>query len=124
LPAGTRWENITLKFENREDVFIKVREFEYRTNYKDMGFLGRGKDPAPSEAWALLSVLAKVGGELDIKDREAKTKYKKQKEVLSNKLMTYFGIDFDPFYPYQTYLPYKDSKSYKIRMTLIASESI
>jgi len=47
-----------------------------------MRLVGRGKSPKPSELWAFLKVLATKNGEIAIKDPEAKTKYKKQKELL------------------------------------------
>jgi len=119
LPAGTKWENIIFQFLDEENVFIKVRQYKYYTNYKEMRLVGRGKSPKPSELWAFLKVLATKNGEIAIKDPEAKTKYKKQKELLSKSLQFYFGIDLDPFYPYEAYPPYKHQESYKIRMKLI-----
>lgn len=120
LPAGTKWEDITFQFLDDENAFIKVRQHKHYTNYKEMKLVGRGKNPKPSELWAFLKVLATKNGEIAIKDPEVKTKYKKQKELLSKFLRSYFRIDLDPFYPYEVYPPYKHQKSYKIRMMLIS----
>lgn len=120
LPRGTKWENFIFKFIDKEKVLIKVKQFEYTTNYKEMGFLGRGKDPIPSEGWNFLIVLSKLMGELSIKDPEARDKYKKQKEILSRILEEYFSIDYDPFYPYDEYIKdRKEKNSYKIKIFLI-----
>jgi len=118
LPAGTNWNNITIKFENNDNVYIQAKQFKHSTNYKEMGFTGGGKDPKPSEAWTFLKVLAKVNGELTIKDPDVKDKYKKQKELLAKSLQSYFSLDYDPFYPYKSSIE-KQGDSYKIKITLI-----
>lgn len=118
LPAGTRWENITIKFLDNENVYIQVKQFNHNTNFKEMGFIGKGNNPNPSEAWEFLKILAKLNGELNIKDREARDKYKKQKEFLTNGLQSYFSLDYDPFYPYISSLE-KNGNSYKIKLALI-----
>ncbi|OGE76155.1 MAG: hypothetical protein A3C85_01670 [Candidatus Doudnabacteria bacterium RIFCSPHIGHO2_02_FULL_48_21] len=118
LPAGTKWENFTIKFLDDENIFIQVKHIKHEVNYKEMWFVGKGKNPNPSEAWVFLKVLAKVNGELTIKDAEARDKYKKQKEVLAKALQNYFLLDYDPFYPYRS-SPEKEGNSYKIKITLI-----
>ncbi len=118
LPAGTTWGNFTIKFLNDENILIQVKQFKHNTNYKKMGFVGKGKNPNPSEAWAFLRVLSKLNGELTITDKEAKDRYKKQKELLAKSLQNYFSIDYDPFYPYRSSSE-KSDNSYKIKITLI-----
>ena len=83
-----------------------------------MELVGKGKKPKPSELWTFLKVLAKVNGELTVKDTEARDKYKKQKELLAKSLQSYFSIDYDPFYPYRSSSE-KSGNSYKIKITLI-----
>lgn len=120
LPAGTKWDDITIKFEDDNNVFINVKRFKHYASYKDMGFIGKGKNPEPSEAWVFLRVLskAKIAGELTINDPNAKDKYKHQKEALTEVLQNYFSIDYDPFYPYRSSTE-KIGSSYKIKITLI-----
>lgn len=116
LPAGTNWSEIYIKFLDDERVKIKIKQFEIETDYKKMGFIGKGGKP--SEQWNFLKVLSMLNGELSIKDREAKDKYKKQKEILSKGLKDYFVIDYDPFHPYGGSTE-KTEKSYKIKLNLI-----
>ena len=117
LPRGTNWGSFIIKFLDKERVQIKVKKFEHIADYKEMGFIGRGKDPKPSEAWIFLKVLADLGGELTVKDSEAKEKYKKQKEILSQSLEDYFTLEYDPFYPYkQSIKGIKNRNSYKIKI--------
>jgi len=118
LPAGTRWENFIVKFEDDENILIKVKQFKHGAGYKELGMIGKGKSPNPSEAWNFLKVLAKCNGELTIRDKEARDKYKKQKELLSKVLQNYFSLDYDPFYPYHSSSE-KSGNSYKIKMVLI-----
>lgn len=118
LPAGTKWEQFIIQFTNEESVFVQIRQFKENFSFKDMGFADtRYKPPRPNEEWILLKILAKYNGEITRKDPDAKDTYKKQKELLSKTLQSYFGIDFDPFYPYQ------DTKSYKVKMTLFFASS-
>jgi len=118
LPAGTIWENFIIKFKDDENIFIQVGRYKHNTNYKEMGMVGKGKNPNPSEAWIFMKVLARVNGELTIKDVKAKDKYKKHKEFLLKALQNYFSLDYDPFYPYRSSSE-KNGNSYKIKITLI-----
>jgi len=118
LPAGTRWEDIIIKFLDDENIFIQVKQFKHSTSYNEIGLIGKGNNPNPSQQWTFLKVLAQVNGELTIKDLESRDKYKKQKESLTKALQDYFSIDYDPFYPYHS-SPEKQGNSYKIKITLI-----
>jgi hypothetical protein len=80
--------------------------------------IGKGKVPEPSEQWLFMKVLAQYQGEITIRDPEAKDKYKKQKQALTETLRNYFSIDYDPFYPYHS-CPEKAGNSYKIKLLLI-----
>jgi len=118
LPAGIRWEEMIIKFLDKENIYIRIRQFEHHADYQDMGFVGKGKNPNPSELWVFLRVLSKLNGEITVKDDEVRDKYKKQKELLAKALQSYFSIDYDPFYPYQSSSE-KSGNSYKIKITLI-----
>jgi hypothetical protein len=118
IPAGTHWNNVIIKFLDNEKVEIYVKKLKHTTNYKEMGMLGKGKVPEPSEQWLFMKVLAQCNGEIAIKDPEAKDKYKKQKQALTEILRNYFSIDYDPFYPYKSCLE-KGGNSYKIKIMLI-----
>lgn len=118
LPAGTRWENFIIKFVDDENVDIQVGQFKHTANYKDIVHLGKGKIPKPSVLWDFLKILAKLGGEISIKDKESRETYKKQKELLTKCFQEYFSIDYDLFFPYHS-AEGKESKTYKIKVTLI-----
>ncbi len=118
IPAGTHWNNVIIKFLTDEQIEIWVKKQKHVTDFKEMGMVGKGTVPKPCEQWLFLKVLAQFHGELTIKDPEAKDKYKKHKQGLSDRLKQYFSIDYDPFYPYQSCLE-KGGNSYKIKLLLI-----
>lgn len=115
LPRGTKWKNITIKFLDDDNVKITAKGKEHTENYKGMGFAGK-KDA--SVLWLFLKILAKYYGEIVSSDPDANDKFKKQKELLSEKLENYFGLDYtDPFYPFQ--IEGKSEKSYRTKFQLI-----
>jgi len=122
IPAGTQWENIHVVFQDEETVAIKIGKNRHTANYREMGFIGKGKKE--SILWEFLKTLAFKNKEITIKDSDSKLTYKKQKELLSKKLKAYFGIEYDPFYPYEPCLPYKHQKSYKIKLGLLMTNEL
>jgi hypothetical protein len=123
IPSGTHWNNVIIKFLDNEKVEIWVKRLKHITDYNEMGMVGKGKVPSPSEQWIFLKVLAQCQGEITIKDTEAKDTYKKQKQGLTEILQKYFSIDYDPFYPYKSSHE-KSGNSYKIKLTLIPPPAI
>lgn len=109
LPAGTRWEDFIIIIEDESTVRVRVKQYDVTLSFEDMG-LKDGRTNEPSAQWAFLLVLAKYGGELKPSDSGAQIRFKKQKQLLSAKLQSYFSIDFDPFYPYE--------RSYRAKFTL------
>jgi hypothetical protein len=113
LPAGTQWHQITMKFLNDEIVFIIVREFKRQANYVEMGFADkRGKKHLPNKQWELLRLFAKKSDVMNLTDKEFDFANKKRKQMLAETLQAYFGLEDDPFYPYE------NEDAYRIRMTL------
>lgn len=120
LPSGTIWENFIIQFIDDENVHIQVKGKRLDANYKDIGFAAKkGNKICPSVNWTFLRVLAVCGGEISIDSPQRRITYKKQKELITNILQSYFGIEYDPFYPYSSFEPYKTENSYKIKITLI-----
>jgi len=54
LPRGIKWENITIKFLDDEKVWINAHQFKHETDFKEMGFIGKGNKP--SVQWIFLKV--------------------------------------------------------------------
>jgi len=120
FPDGMRWENISIAFLNREDVYIQIdgstRRMGYKTKYDEMGFKD-GRRNTPNKQWVFLRGLSETDGELTWKTPMATEKGKKQKQLLSNTLKAYFQIyNESPFYTYRT------EKAYKIKIELAPEE--
>jgi len=109
IPSGTTWENIIFQFTSEDFVTISVAGHSHQTGYADMGFVD-SRTGKPNFQWALLLVLSKNNGLLEPSSSDAKDKYKKQKQLLSERLKKYFSIEYDPFEPYK--------RGYKIKMTI------
>lgn len=67
IPAGTRWDQVTIIFLDDENIEIQVKGLTHTTNYKEMGMCGKGNIPSPNEQWVFLRILAQLNGELTIK---------------------------------------------------------
>ncbi|KKQ95563.1 MAG: hypothetical protein UV74_C0001G0065 [Candidatus Woesebacteria bacterium GW2011_GWB1_43_14] len=121
LPPEVKWEDITIRFLNGDEVLIKCGNLSRHTNYEDMGFLDKRTKSAktpnkPNKQWSFLKGLSETKGEISWRSSTATPQGKKQKQLLSERLKKYFGIDNDPFYSY------KNEKAYKIRLTLIPEQ--
>lgn len=107
IPRGTRWENIYIIFKDTENVTIKTHNFTHETDFRKMGFKGRGKDE-PSKQWLLLLLLSQNGGELTWKTIGADFRNKKRLELLNNEIKEYFrDVAEDPFSGYRRGYGYK-----------------
>jgi len=116
LPPDTKWEDITIKFLDGNNVRISVKGKSWDADYKQMGLeRGRSRPRVPNKQWNLLEDLAENYGQVSWDDSRADPKIKKRKHLLSKSLQTYFQINGDPFYSYRTV------KAYKIRIKLIPS---
>ncbi|MFA6193684.1 MAG: hypothetical protein WC726_02370 [Parcubacteria group bacterium] len=111
----TKWESITIRFLNNDDVKIENGKEISETNYEEMGFAdGRGSKAILS--WDFLHLLSTNEGafplgKLSKKDNTAR---KTQKGVLTKKLKTFFKIKEDPFEEYDRW-----KKEYRIKLKLV-----
>lgn len=118
LSEDFQWENITIKFRDRQNVQIVAGDYIYVANYKEMGFEDARK-LIPNQQWILLEELSKLKGRISWKDNIANNLIKKKKQLLINALKKYFGINQDPFYPY------KNERAYQLKFNIIPeNESI
>lgn len=111
IHGGTTWENIYIKFNNDEEVTIMVNCYKHNTSFADMGFIDN-RSGKPNSEWALLIIFAKNGGRLSSGNPEARDRYKKIKQLLSDSLKYYFSIEYDPF------KKYNKSDGYELKLNL------
>lgn len=117
LPAGSKWQDVEIKFESKYDIqiYIKKKLFK-KTNYEELGFSKSGtKEKDPDIQWDFLRSLSAVQ---HIKPEEAtvekmaemlgklvgkkitKEACAQAKSKLSKKLQETLGINDDPFFDY------------------------
>lgn len=116
LPKDLKWENITIKFKDGENVVVLTPNNEpMQFNFAEMGFKD-SKKCTPVLQWNLLKVLATEGGKVSWDSKHAADKIKKQKQLLSESLKSFFGLIDDPFYPY------KKVSAYQVKFRLISEK--
>lgn len=118
LPSNISWSDIVIKFLDGHNIQIVVGKHIYKADYKEMGFED-SRQLKPNLQWTLLKGLSDNNGGTSWQEGIAKNNVKKQKQLLSTKLKSYFNIEDEPFYPY------KKKLGYQIKITLVPeSESI
>lgn len=95
LPADTRWEDLTFEFTAEEVVNVRFRKETRRYEPEKFGMKNK-KNGRPTLAWTILRTLAQQAGALTWKGAKASTRVKKQKQLLSGRLTSLFGIQDDP----------------------------
>ena len=121
IPKDLKWEEITIRFLNGDEVQITAREQVLQSNYELMGFQNE-KNKRPTFQWDFLKKLSLRNGSLNWDnnnelDTKAINRAKKQKQELSDKLKIYFNtIKDDPF------LNYKEENGYRIKIQLIPEQ--
>jgi hypothetical protein len=111
LPADTRWRDLTFEFTEEEAVNVRFRQESRRFEPEQFSVKSK-KNGRPTSLWTLLRSIAQLAGSLTWKDRAASTRIKKQKQLLSRRLTTLFGIEDDP-------IPWRPAqKAYQARFTI------
>ncbi|MHC5059119.1 MAG: hypothetical protein ACYTKD_31075 [Planctomycetota bacterium] len=95
-PSGATWEDVTIKFRDRENVRIKVGKAKGDYSYVQMGMVDK-RDRTPTKQWALLEDFAEREGTMDWSHPGADRKNQKRSEILARNLQEFFGIRDDPF---------------------------
>ena len=121
FPSGLKWEEITIRFLNGDDVQITAKGLVFSSNCELMGFQNE-KTKTPNLQWTLLKILSMKNGYLNWDnnknlDKKTRDNTKKQKQELSEKLSIYFNsVEGSPFFEY------KAENGYKIKMHLIPEQ--
>lgn len=117
LPAGTRWEDLTLVVGDHH-VELHIGAARHRIGYEDLGLID-GRTDAPNAVWWTLVRLARMG-ELATGDR-TRTKPATLKNNVSElriALKRWCGLPDDPFQPVLPLHPYKP------RFRVLAAETL
>ena len=117
IPAGTQWKNIMMNFKSETEVEITVGRHVLKTGFADMGFADGRTVGKPNMQWTLLKILARKGGSLIASDSEVSNNFKKQKQLLADRLSEYFTLEADPFHTYTA------KKGYALKMLVFMEEN-
>lgn len=121
MPAGAKWAEVTFVLISDEVLNVTCRGQTQRLEPDRVG-MKDGRTGKPTEAWAFLQVLARVGGALGPLGRGVVEDQKKKKQALSRQLVRAFGISDDPVRwskrdrTYQTAFVIRDKRPKMVRM--------
>jgi hypothetical protein len=113
LPPGTRWENVTIEFTSKDVLQVKIRGQPTRRIEPDEFGMKSRHAGKPTTAWALLRSVVQLEGRLTWSPSK-EVAVRRQKQILSRKLIKLFGIKDDP-------LPRGSGASYQARFHSIYS---
>jgi hypothetical protein len=113
------WQDITIKFKTPgTNLEIFYKDKSYSTNHEDLGFVSKLNGIKPKLYWTFLRAMAlnKEAGVFPLANfnRAEREQHNKTKYFLANHLKQLFGIETDPFEPYD-----KDKQAYKIKIKLV-----
>jgi hypothetical protein len=94
-PEGAKWTDVSIKVVDGETVAIKLGDHARRYVYSEMGMID-GRTKKPTKQWELLQLFAGNHGLLTWQSSGADRKNQKRREVLSDNLRTFFGIEGEP----------------------------
>jgi hypothetical protein len=95
LPPDARWEELVVEFTGPESLNIRFRG-DTRTFDPQLLGMKRKRTGKPTSQWKALQAFAESDGEMSWSSPGAHPKVKKQKQLLSDKLVLAFGIPGDP----------------------------
>jgi hypothetical protein len=101
-PPGTRWQDVTIRFLTQHQVHVRVGQTSAVFDFTQMGMAdGRTNPVVPDSRWTLLVAFAKGRGVVRWCSTVENRRRQKHKEGLSKRLRAFFGIEDDPFEPFE-----------------------
>lgn len=95
-PAGTAWEQVSIRVLDGESITIKVNGISEVHTFHGMGMIN-SKNGRPDKQWQLLINFGNAHGHLTWHSPDANRKNQKRKELLSKRLREFFDINDEPF---------------------------
>jgi len=116
IPEGITWSDIFIYFISPDSVEIRAGKPLGVKNFIEMGFKDR-RSVKPDLIWETLKTFAKYNGEISWSDRGIAPRINKNlksyiKDV-RKRLKFLFGIEDDPFYPYD-----RKAKAYRLKSSI------
>lgn len=125
VPGGINWSDISIWFISPEEVEVRAGGPLGVLNFIGMGFKdGRIKKPdlyKPDLSWVALRTFAELNEEISWKDKGVEEKVRNSLKscvkVIRKRLQFLFGIQSDPFHPYD-----RGERSYRTRFKISSRE--
>ncbi len=103
LPEKAGWEQLIVRVVDDESVILAGGDGAERRSYIELGMVDRRRrSPSPTQAWTLLLLFARNGGELGWGDAEAAGWIKGQMTHLRRHLRETTGLRGNPFRDYRS----------------------
>lgn len=94
-PAGATWGDVTIRFLDGHTVHVNVAGTVEECDCMRLGMASR-RNRQPTKQWNLLTRFAASGGVISWKKGNADRSLQKQKELLVQRLQTFFRIEGEP----------------------------
>lgn len=98
-PDGCSWNNIRIEFANDDEVLVSAPKLKAsRFSFAEMGMRNNKKTGVQqyNSQWVLLASFSKLHGRIRFQGIKGEERMRKQKQLLSNHLKKFFGIDDEP----------------------------
>lgn len=121
-PLAEAWKNIEIRFKNNHDITLKIDGEARESNYEELGFADTRQNSKQNssyvKSWSTLILFSTQNGRIKMNKfaskRTEKELFKKNKQDLSKRLKTYFGLKDDP-------IVYNEkNEEYQIRIKLVS----
>lgn len=96
LPAGAKWEEVTIKFISLEKVTVTFRGTTRAFEPRDFTMIDKRKGDKVNKQWGFFQKLAVNYGRVPVHPNPSKPGYQAQKQALSERLIACFGIKEEP----------------------------
>jgi|GEM_PF-1712762 len=116
------WENIEIRFKNNHDITLKIDGHESDSDYEKLGFSDTRQNSSQNasyvKSWNTLILFSTQNGRIKINtyagNKAKRDLFKKNKQDLSKRLKTYFGLKDDPI------IYNEKNEEYQIKIKLIS----
>lgn len=121
-PLTDVWDNIEIRFKNNHDITVKIDGEERDSSYEELGFADTRQNSSQNasyvKSWNTLILFSTQNGRIKMNmfagSKAKKDLFKKNKQDLSKRLKTYFGLKDDP-------IVYNEkNEEYQIKIKLVS----
>lgn len=121
-PLTDAWENIEIRFKNSHDITLKIDDQEKDSSYEELGFADTRQNSSQNAAyvksWNMLILFSTQNSRIKMStyagNKSKRELFKKNKQDLTKRLKTYFGLKDDPI------IYNEKNEEYQIKIKLVS----